>query len=97
MYCSSDRASKEEMKFLLPKIRGVKAIMDSDQPAFHRAITDLVEAHKWEALRGEYRLMYEGLICLPGLMLAQLGREKQMDVTVKSDYLPLHLLGSIDE
>ncbi|MCI0660499.1 MAG: immunity 49 family protein [Acidobacteria bacterium] len=91
--CLSDKASKEEKKFLLPKIRGIKAIVSGDQLAIHRAITDLIEAHKWEALRGEYRLLCEGLICLPGLMLAKLAGEKQVTVSVKSDYLPLHLIG----
>jgi len=91
-YCSSDRASKEERKFVLPKIQGINAIVSGDQAALNKAITDLIEAHKWEALRGEYRLMCEGLICLPGMMLAQLGRERNMAATVKSDYLPLLLL-----
>jgi immunity protein 49 of polymorphic toxin system len=91
-HCSSDQASKEERNFLLPRIRGIKAIAGSDQSGLQKAITDLVEAHKSEALRGEYRLMYEGLICLPALMLARLGSEKEMAVTLKSDYLPLSLL-----
>jgi Immunity protein 49 len=91
-FCSSDTASKEERKFVLPKIEGIKAVVSGDQAALNRAITDLIEAHKWEALRGEYRQMYEGLICLPGMKLAQLGRERNMAATVKSDYLPLRLL-----
>jgi Immunity protein 49 len=91
-YCSSDRASKEERKFVLPKIRGIKAIVSGDQASLNRAITDLIEAHKWEALRGEYRLMDEGLICLPGMTLAKLALERNMAAPVKSDYLPLRLL-----
>src|SRR5262245_26186059 len=86
--CLSDKASKEERKFLLPKIQGVKGIVSGDQLVIHRAVTELLEAHKWEALHGEYRLMYDGLICLPGLMLVKLAGEKQIDVSVKSDYMP---------
>jgi len=91
-YCSSDRASKEEREFLLPKIKGVKAIVSGDKDALNRAIENLLEAHKLEALQGVYRLMCDGLICLPGMMLAQLGRERNIAVTVRSDYLPLRLL-----
>lgn len=91
-FCSSDKASYEEKEFLLPKIRGLKALVNGDEAALNRAITDLIEAHKWEALQEAYRLMCDGLICLPGMMLAQLGRERNMAVTVKSDYLPLRLL-----
>jgi hypothetical protein len=96
-HCSSDKASTEERKFVLPRIEGIKAIVRGDQVALNRAITDLIEAHKWEALRGEYRLMYEGLICLPGMMLAQLGRERNIATPMKSDYLPLQLLEENDE
>src|SRR5215475_10192887 len=39
-YCSSDRASKEERKFVLPKIKGIKAIVSGDQDALNRAIMD---------------------------------------------------------
>lgn len=91
-FCTSDKAPKEEKEFLLPKMRGLKALVNGDKAALNRAITDLIEAHKLEALGGEYRLMCDGLICLPGMMLAQLGRERNMTVTVKSDYLPLLLL-----
>ncbi len=87
--CSSDQAPKEEKEFLLPKIKGIKAIVKGDEAALNKAIADLLEAHKREALDGVYRLMCDGLICLPGIMLAQLGRENNMAVTVKSDYLLL--------
>jgi len=91
-YCSSDKASERERKFVLPKIKGVRAVARGDEAALNRAIADLVESHKWEAVLGKYFLRYEGFICLPGMMLAQLGLERKMAVTVRSDYLPLRLL-----
>ncbi len=91
-YCASDIASREEFVFLLPKLRGLRALEAGDGSTWNRAIADLVEAHEIEAQRGEYRLLPDGFMCLPALMLVELGRERGLACLVKSPYLPLSVL-----
>lgn len=91
----SDVASKEDRLFLLPKVQGLRAVATSEAATWNQALTALVKAHEAEAKRGELKLRFDGFICLPALMLAQLGRERGLSCDVRSPYLPLDLLGGV--
>jgi hypothetical protein len=90
--CTSDTAPREDFVFLAAKLRGLRALEARDAPAWNQAIADLVRAHEGEARCGQYRRLPDGFLCLPALMLAQLGRERGLACSVKSPYLPLSLL-----
>ena len=90
--CTSDIASREEFVFLVPKLRGLRALEAGDESAWNQAIADLVQAHEVEARCGAYRRLPDGLLCLPALMLLELGRERGLACSVESPYVPPSLL-----
>ncbi|OJH36183.1 hypothetical protein BON30_34035 [Cystobacter ferrugineus] len=90
--CSSDTASKNEQGFVLPQLQALQSMEKKDAKGWEAALASLLKSHEAEAKRGEYKLLTDGFICLPALMLAQLGRERGMQCSLKSPYLPLFLL-----
>lgn len=93
-YCKSNVASREHQWFLLPKTAGLWALAEGVRAAWRNAISQLLKAHEWEALRGKYRRLPGGFICFPALMLARLGREHEFVCDIASPYLPTNLLES---
>ncbi|MGA3402727.1 MAG: Imm49 family immunity protein [Acetobacteraceae bacterium] len=90
--CETDNATKEDRLFLLPSVRGLAAVEARDARAWNLALAQRVAAHQDEARAGDVRLLPQGFICLGGMMLAKLGRDKGMACRATSDYLPLFLL-----
>ena len=90
--CLLDTASKEEYLLVLPEVQGLMAIEQKNLRSWETSIDALIKTHEKEAKRGEYRRDIEAFICLPALMLVQLGQEKGMTCKMKSPYLPLTLL-----
>lgn len=90
--CLTDTASKDERLSLLPKVRTLRAVVQSDEAGWNAALDNIIAAHEKEALHGEYTLLPDGLICLPAMMLAQLGAERGMTCQLNSAYLPNMLL-----
>ncbi len=87
-----DSASKYERRFLLPQIRALRAVAAGNQDGFTAAMKELLQSHQAEAAKGELAKEAEGLMCLPGLMLAKLARDRGMQAGVESPYLPVKLL-----
>lgn len=90
--CRSDTASKHARKSILPRLQGLRALQTGSQDIWRQSIEGLVRDHEWEATKGEFRLLFDGFLCLPALALAQLGKERGMSCTINSAYLPLVLL-----
>ncbi|WP_134496553.1 Imm49 family immunity protein [Microvirga pakistanensis] len=91
----ADSASRDDHVFTLAKARGLQALQAGNVSEWERAVVELVDAHRDEALKGEYKLLADGFIALPALMLARLGMERGYTCRVNSPYLPFGLLVDI--
>ena len=90
---SADNASKDIVTWVLPAVKGLQALILADEVALNAAIENLIKTHSHAAQKDDfYSKAPNGFLCMPGLMLAKLGNEKNLACTVKSDYLPLQLL-----
>jgi hypothetical protein len=85
-------ADRENRLFLAPAASGLIAIHSGDERAWNAAIAKLVAAHKEDALRGQLRLLPQGMIAMTALMVAKFGLDAGLKCTIESDYLPLFLL-----
>lgn len=90
--CSSKGANRWEARVLLPVLKGLEAIANSDAIAWNRALATTTDEHKREALRGELQRDVQGFMNLEGIWLLRLGLERGMTCTVDSPYLPIPLV-----
>ena len=91
--CTRSNAGRYDAVVNLAKLRALEAVDSRNAALLNDSIGTLVEDHENEALRGENQRSTRGFVCLPALMFAQLGAERDLACTVASVYLPLALLG----
>ena len=85
-------APRNDRVFTLPKAKALQALVTGNVAEWEHAVGGIVAAHREEALKGEYKLLEDGFIALPALMLARLGMERGQNCKVESPYLPLELV-----
>ncbi len=90
--CDAPTASRDDRLGVLPCARGLDAIARRDARGLNEALAQRLAAHAEDALRGDFKRRFEGLVCLPALALAAIGQYAGLVTTVTSDYLPLQLL-----
>lgn len=72
--------------------RMLVSVMEGQHQEFKNCLSELIQWHKNQAQKGRLRENPEGLMCVSGLALAQLGRDAGFAVDLESPYLPLSLL-----
>ncbi len=90
--CEAATASRDDRLGVAPSVRGLEAVARADALQLNEALAQRLAAHQEDALRGDYKRLYEGLVCLPALALVALARRAGMASVVVSGYLPTHLL-----
>jgi hypothetical protein len=83
-----------DQAFVLPQLEGLDRIARRNEQNWLTALTSLLRYHEQQCWSGDYKLSPDGYLCLPAMMLAQLGRENRLQCNLSSLYLPLQLLGS---
>ncbi|MDC0008164.1 immunity 49 family protein [bacterium] len=93
---SAANATKDVVTWVLPAVKGLQALISADALTLNAAVEELIKTHALHAQKDDFfSKSPNGFLCMPGLMLAKLGSEKKLACTVKSDYLPLQLIGGV--
>jgi hypothetical protein len=95
MMCRDEKATRRERVVTLAKLGAVWAEVHGNSDIWNQKITEIVTEHKQVAMRGDWKHDINAFICLPGLAMAQLGRQRGLTCALQSPYLPLDLLQRI--
>ena len=90
--CDTDTATQDAQAWVRPVTDAFIALTDRNPDAVRAAMATVLQSHQREATLGEYAKTPDGLLCVPGLMIAQLAAERDLPCDISSPYLPLHLL-----
>jgi hypothetical protein len=79
--------------FMKPKWRdayamgqSLQSIVNGDQYGLNKALIDLLKAHEGMAKHGGLRETAEGLLCMPAMSLAYVGRRRNLEIEIENDY-----------
>lgn len=91
-YLAGDGIDRYQLSWTLPLAQGLVALSSDDAAGLETAVKALEKNHARDAKRGDFKLLYDGFLCEQALMLVQLGREKGLEVSIDSPYVPVQLL-----